>query len=38
VKKQEAKFQKNLLDFAIILLSGIFGFIAVHIFPNKFFD
>ena len=38
IKKQEAKLQKNLLDFALILGSGIFGFIAVHIFPNKFFD
>lgn len=38
VRKRQATLSKNILDFIVIGISGIFGFLAVNIFPNKFFD
>ena len=32
------KLRKTLLDFAIVAVTGIYGFIAVNFFQNKFFD
>ena len=36
LKKREQELKKNLFDIIIISVSGIYGFIAVNIFPNKF--
>lgn len=36
--RREVKLKKHLIDLGVIALSGIFGFIAVHFFQNKFFD
>ncbi len=38
IRKGGLKLWKNLLDFAIVAVTGIFGFLAVNIFQNKFFD
>ena len=38
LKRKKVKIAKQSIDFIIIALTGIFGFIAVTIFPNKFFD
>lgn len=38
LKKRKVKPSKHGIDFIIIALTGIFGFIAVIFFPNKFFD
>jgi hypothetical protein len=38
VKQKKSVLKNNVIDFAIIALFGIFGFLPVHIFPNKFFD
>jgi hypothetical protein len=38
IKKRNLELKKNIIDFIIIGVSGIFGFLAVNIFPNKFFD
>ena len=38
IKRRGQKTTKHILDFAIIALTGIYGFIAVNIFINKFFD
>ena len=38
LKKRKVKNSKHGIDFLIIALTGIFGFIAVNFFPNKFFD
>ncbi len=35
IRKRHVELKNNVLDFALILISGIFGFIAVNIFPNK---
>ena len=35
IKKRDVNFKNNLLDLVLILVSGIFGFIAINIFPNK---
>lgn len=35
--KSAAKPKNHIIDFGIVLVSGIFGFLAVNIFPNKFF-
>ncbi len=38
LKKRKEKLAKHIIDFCIIALTGVFGFIAVNFFPNKFFD
>ena len=38
LKKRKDKLAKHIIDFCIIALAGVFGFIAVNFFPNKFFD
>ena len=38
IRKRNVKLGKHLLDFAIIAVTGIFGFIGVNFFQNKFFD
>lgn len=38
LKRKKVKIAKHILDFVIIAITGIFGFMAVNIFPNKFFD
>lgn len=37
LKKRQIKPSKHILDLCIIAVTGIFGFFAVTIFPNKFF-
>jgi hypothetical protein len=37
VRKRKAVLNNQIADFGIILVTGIFGFLAVNIFPNKFF-
>ncbi|MFV0593302.1 MAG: DUF4857 domain-containing protein [Draconibacterium sp.] len=37
IRKRKEKLQNQFLDLVIICISGIFGFFAVNIFPNKFF-
>jgi hypothetical protein len=36
--RRKVKFKNHLADLVIVAVSGIFGFIAVHFFENKFFD
>jgi hypothetical protein len=36
--RQRANFRNHAADLTIVAASGIFGFIAVNFFPNKFFD
>ncbi len=36
--RQRANYRNHAADLAIIAASGIFGFVAVNFFPNKFFD
>jgi len=38
LRNRKAKYKKHLADLVIIAVTGIFGFIAVNFFPNKFFD
>lgn len=38
VRKKGFKLQRNLIDFAVVAVTGVFGFIAVNFFQNKFFD
>lgn len=38
LKKRGIKAPKHIIDFCIIAITGIFGFLAVNIFPNKFSD
>ncbi len=38
LKRKRVKITKHIIDFFIIAITGIFGFIAVNIFPNKFYD
>lgn len=38
LKRRKVKFLKHFIDFGIIAITGVFGFIAVNFFPNKFFD
>uniref|UniRef100_UPI00321682C9 DUF4857 domain-containing protein n=1 Tax=uncultured Draconibacterium sp. TaxID=1573823 RepID=UPI00321682C9 len=37
IRKRKESFKNQFVDFGIIALTGIFGFIAVNFFPNKFF-
>lgn len=36
--RRKAKLSKNLVDLCVIAATGIFGFIAVNFFQNKFYD
>ena len=36
--RRRGRLIRHVADFGIILLTGIYGFIAVNVFPNKFFD
>jgi hypothetical protein len=36
--RKRGKFVKHAIDLGLILVTGVFGFIAVNIFPNKFYD
>lgn len=36
--RRKAKFKNHLADLGIVAVCGIFGFIAIHFFQNKFFD
>jgi len=38
ILRRKAKLKNHLADLVIVVLSGIFGFIAIHLFQNKFFD
>jgi hypothetical protein len=38
IVRRRGNFKRHLVDFGLILITGIFGFIAVNIFPNKFYD
>jgi hypothetical protein len=38
IRRRKAILKNHLIDFALVLVTGIFGFMAVNIFPNKFFD
>lgn len=38
IRKRKDKIQYHLIDFGIILITGIFGFIAVNVFPNKHYN
>ena len=38
LKRKRVKMAKHIIDFCIIAVTGIFGFIAVNFFPNRFFD
>jgi len=38
IRKTGFKIKRNLIDFAVILITGIYGFLAVNFFQNKFFD
>jgi len=38
LKRRNSSLRKNSIDLALVLLTGIFGFIAVRVFPNKFYD
>ncbi len=38
IKRRKANPQNHFVDFGIVLVTGLFGFFAVNIFPNKFFD
>ncbi len=36
--RRKAKMHKHIVDFVLLAATGVFGFIAVNFFPNKFFD
>jgi hypothetical protein len=38
LRRKKRDIKKNIIDLIIVLLAGIFGFIAIRIFPNKFYD
>lgn len=38
LRRKKRDLKKNAVDLAIILVSGIFGFVATQVFPNKFYD
>jgi hypothetical protein len=38
IRRSSLKVKKNLIDLAIIAATGLFGFIGVNFFQNKFFD
>lgn len=36
--RKRGRIKRHIADFGLILVTGVFGFIAVNFFPNKFFD
>jgi len=38
IRKRRAIIKNHIIDLAIIFITGIYGFIAINIFPNKFYD
>ncbi len=38
IRKRKEKIQNQILDLVLIGITGLFGFIAVNFFPNKFFN
>jgi hypothetical protein len=38
IVRKKGKLVRHGVDFGLILVTGVFGFIAVNFFPNKFFD
>ncbi len=36
--RKRGRLIRHVVDFGLILVTGVFGFVAVNIFPNKFFD
>lgn len=38
IRRRKANPKNHVVDFGIVLITGLFGFLAVNIFPNKFFD
>ena len=38
IRRRKAILKNHVVDFALILVTGIYGFIAVNFFPNKFHD
>ncbi len=38
IRRRKAVLKNHLIDMGLVLVTGIYGFIAVNIFPNKFFD
>jgi hypothetical protein len=38
IRRRKAKINNQLIDLGIVAVTGIFGFIAVNFFQNKFFD
>ena len=38
IRKRRAIIKNHVIDLAIIFITGIYGFIAINIFPNKFYD
>jgi len=38
LRNRKAKYKRHLVDLGIVTVTGLFGFIAVNFFPNKFFD
>lgn len=37
IKRRKVNYKHHLIDFALILVCGIYGFLAVNLFQNKFF-
>lgn len=38
ISRRKSKLKRNVIDLILILFTGIYGFIAVNIFPNKFYS
>lgn len=38
LRRREAKLKGHAVDLALVAVAGIYGFLAVHLFQNKFFD
>ncbi|MCX6221019.1 MAG: DUF4857 domain-containing protein [Bacteroidia bacterium] len=38
LRQREAKLKGHTVDLALVAVTGIYGFLAVHLFQNKFFD
>lgn len=38
LRRRDAKLKGHVLDLGLVAIAGIYGFLAVHLFQNKFFD
>ncbi len=38
LRRKKRKLADNLIDLGLVLVTGIFGFVATRVFPNKFYD